>query len=161
MKKIAIIVVSLVTAGGIAIASIAHAYGDPSKRADRMVEKISHRLDLNEAQIANLESLKTTVMAMREDMRDTRSEAGQTVEELLSSSTFDEQKAIQLIDKPMTQVKDKMPEVISAFGVFWNSLDAEQQAEIKEKFEDRMDHREWHYERSSFEQPSASQVTVL
>ncbi len=163
MKKIAVIAISLVTAGTLTIAGMAHAfgYGDSERRADRMVEKISSRLDLNPTQIENLETLKTTVLAMREDMRDTRSEAGRTVEELLSSPQLDEQKAMQLIDKPMTQVKEKMPAVVSAFATFWNSLDAEQQAEIKEKFEDRFDHHEWHHQRSSFEKPVASQVTVL
>lgn len=161
MKKIAAIVITLITAGGIAAAGIAHAYGDPEKRADRMIEKITGRLDLNEFQVLKLENLKTTVLAMREDMRDTRSEAGQTVEELLSSSQFDQQKALQLLDKPMTQVKSKMPEVIAAFAEFWNSLDVEQQAEIKEKFEDRFDDHGWHHRHSSFSSEQQSEVITL
>ncbi len=162
MKKIAVIVISAITAGGIAIAGIAHAYGDPQKRANKMVEKMSERMELNDYQETQLLALKDALMAMREDMRETRSQAGESVDELLSAPQLDQQKALQLIDQPMQQVKQNMPAVIAAFAEFWNSLDTTQQAQLRERFYSKFEHHgRWGHHRSSFEGEAYGEAMTL
>ncbi len=162
MKKIAVIVVSLITAGGIAIAGIAHAYGNPEKRAEKMIEKISDRMELSDYQKTQLVALKDTLMAMKDDVRETRSQTGQTIDELLSQPQLDQQRALQLIDQPMNTVKEKMPAVIAAFADFWNSLDSQQQAQLRERFYHRFEHHDrWEHRRSNFGGEVSSEPMVL
>lgn len=104
---------------------------DAAKMRARMIERVSSRLDLDEAQKAKLGVVADQLRAGRKALHgetDPRSE----IQSLVAGSTFDRAKAKALIDAKTSTVQSKSPELIAAFGDFYDSLKPEQQQKVRE-----------------------------
>jgi periplasmic protein CpxP/Spy len=126
--------------GGLAACShrAQHVYGwqamseeDAAKMKARLVEKVGGKLELDEAQKAKL-----GVVADRlREQRNALVAGGNPREELQSlvaGASFDRAKAKTLIDTKTGAINAKSPELIAAFGDFYDSLRPEQQAKVRE-----------------------------
>jgi len=126
--------------GGLAACShrAQHGYGwqamseeDAAKMKARLVEKVGGKLELDEAQKAKL-----GVVADRlREQRNALVAGGNPREELQSlvaGASFDRAKAKTLIDAKTGAINAKSPELIAAFGDFYDSLRPEQQAKVRE-----------------------------
>ena len=118
-----------------------------SHRAEWMSKRISHRLDLSDAQQLELEKLKDSLFDRFDGMRGQRGAMQDDVLSLLDSE-FDQKKAKQLLEGRIEAINENAPGLISAFAGFYDQLDAEQQAQIKKMIERRMSHRgsRWNHE---------------
>jgi protein CpxP len=115
-----------------------HGYGwqgaseeDAAKMRARLIERVSSRLDLDEAQKAKLGVVADQLRAGRKALHgdtDPRSE----VQSLVAGNTFDRAKAKALIDAKTSTVQSRSPELIAAFGDFYDSLKPEQQQKVRE-----------------------------
>ncbi len=104
---------------------------DAAKMKARLVERVGSRLDLDEAQKARL----GVVADKLREQRNALVAGGNPREEmqsLVAGSTFDRAKAKALVDPKTTAINDKSPELIAAFGDFYDSLRPEQQAKVRE-----------------------------
>ena len=118
------------------LAAWAHSHhgwgGDPAERQARMVEFASRKLDLDATQKAKLEALASTLQAQRQalkgDAENPRAELGK----LISGPSFDRTQAGALLQTKLSVVQLKSPELINAFGDFYDSLRADQQAKLRE-----------------------------
>lgn len=102
----------------------------------KAVEKISSRLDLDTAQKAKLGALADEMIASRKAMRggaDPRTE----LQTLIAGDKFDRSKAQALLDQKTQVVQGNGPKVVAAFGDFYDSLNPEQQKQVREKLERR------------------------
>lgn len=123
--------------GGLA-AWAGHAYGhpwhggDPEAMKAHMVDFATRKLDLDATQKAKLETLATTLQAQRQalkgDAENPRAELGK----LISGPSFDRTQAGALLQTKLSVVQLKSPELINAFGDFYDSLRADQQAKLRE-----------------------------
>ena len=115
-----------------------HGYGwqgmseeDAAKMRARMIERVSSRLDLDEAQKAKLGVVADQLRAGRKALHgDTDPRAD--VQSLVAGNTFDRAKAKALIDAKTSTIQSKSPELIAAFGDFYDSLKPEQQQKVRE-----------------------------
>lgn len=135
VKKIVIgTLISIVTLGGlIACASPGHHGkfgGMNADKAEFIVSRISSKLDLNEVQKQNLESLKDTILEQKKLAKGDNNDPRETVKALLSQPVLDEAKVQSLVEERTTRVHLAAPKVISALANFTNSLNDEQRAEI-------------------------------
>lgn len=107
--------------------------------AKKMVHRISHKLDLNDAQEAELEKLKTNMQEKFQQHHAQRS----PVEDILSvfETQLDQDKAMQLLAKRTNMMQENAPDMINALAGFYNTLDAKQQEKVKEMVEKRLNHR--------------------
>ena len=102
----------------------------------RVVERVGSKLDLDAAQKAKLGVLADTLRAQRNALvasiggksTDPRSE----VQGLIAGSTFDDAKAMALIDTKLSAVTTQSPAVVAAMADFYDSLKSEQQARVRE-----------------------------
>ena len=104
---------------------------DAAKMRARVMDRVSSRLDLDEAQKAKPGVVADQFRAGRQALRgntDPRSE----VQSLVAGNTFDRAKAKQLIDAKTSTVQSKSPELIAAFGDFYDSLKPEQQQKVRD-----------------------------
>lgn len=136
--------------GGLAITATVMACGHhhraPEERANYMVEKVSEELSLNETQVAQLEKLKMEFLGLRQEFRSKREQTHATIEELLAQPTLDQQRVLQLVRNHTDSINEKAPAVVSSVAAFYDSLSAEQQAEIREKMAEHREHkRHWHH----------------
>ena len=107
-------------------------HGDPAERQARMVDFASRRLDLDAAQKAKLDALANTLQAQRQALVADGSNPRAELQQLISGPSFDRTKAGALLQGKLSAVQLKSPEVINAFGDFYDSLRAEQQSKLRE-----------------------------
>ena len=107
-------------------------HGDPAERQARMVDFASRRLDLDAAQKAKLDALANTLQAQRQALVADGSNPRAELQQLISGPSFDSTKAGALLQGKLSAVQLKSPEVINAFGDFYDSLRAEQQSKLRE-----------------------------
>jgi len=108
----------------------------------RVVERVASRLDLNEDQKKRLDALAARLNEQRVALRgaaDPRAE----VRALIAGEKFDRQKAHALIGDKIAAVNAKSPEVVVAFGDFFDSLSPAQQAKVRDFLQHRH-HGWWH-----------------
>ena len=143
-NKIIIAVISgLVLISGIAACS--H-HRNPQARAEYAVEKISSKLELNDAQTIQLVKLKNEIMNVRQSMQSDRNSMFTEIDELPSQSTLDQPRVLQLLQSKIDTVNNKAPQIITAFAEFYDSLNPEQQLKIREKIQDHREHSHgWHH----------------
>lgn len=109
---------------------------DAAKFKSRMVERVAGKLDLDEAQKARLGIVADKLREQRNAFigaTDPRAE----VQALIAGPAFDRAKARSLVDAKAAAVTGKSPEVIAAFGDFYDSLKPEQQQKVREFLSER------------------------
>lgn len=104
---------------------------DAAKMKSRMVEKVASKLELDEAQKAKLGVVADKLREQRNALvagGNPRAE----VQSLVAGATFDRAKAKSLVDAKTAAINTRSPELIAAFGDFYDSLRPEQQAKVRE-----------------------------
>jgi len=143
-KVIAGILFSVVTLGGlVAIAGPGHHGkfgGMNAEKAEFIVSRISHKLDLNEVQEQHLDNLKDTMLNLKAERTEKRNPR-ELVKAMLADPVLDEATVLNLIQERTNRINQKAPQVVSALADFTNSLSDEQRAEIIETVEKISKHR--------------------
>jgi Spy/CpxP family protein refolding chaperone len=103
----------------------------------RMVEKISDKLELNAGQKAKLEVLADEMVASRKAMRGESGDFRNDLQALIAADKFDRTKAQQMLDQKTQALQGSGPKVLAAFGDFYDSLNPEQQKQVRERLERR------------------------
>ena len=110
---------------------------DAAKLKSRFVERAGKRLDLDEAQKAKLGVVADRLREQAEALAGESKSARADIAALISGATFDRAKARALLDAKTAAVQAKGPDVIAAFGDFYDSLKPEQQTKLREALERR------------------------
>lgn len=128
-----------VLAGGLAACSHGRHHGgwgaeggDPSERHAKMVDRVSGKLDLNEAQKQKLTALVQKMHEQRQALVGGGADPRAEVQSLVAGSTFDKARAQKLIDEKIAAVQGKSPDVIAAMADFYDSLDPTQQQKVRD-----------------------------
>ena len=129
-----------VLVGGLAACSHRYHHGgdwnsmsdeDVAKRKAWMIDRVSGRLDLDDAQKAKLGALADQLRAQRQALvggTDPRAE----IQSLVAGNTFDRAKAKAFIDTKTQTIQTRSPELIAALGDFYDSLKPEQQQKVRD-----------------------------
>lgn len=132
MKHLKKIIIGTAAFATVAVGVSAYASRSDQDRQERMIERISHKLELDDSQTAALTALALEASETRNIMRgqemDTRSE----ITALISADTFDQGKALSMITDRTTALQTRAPELVAAAALFFDGLSAEQKAEIQE-----------------------------
>lgn len=102
----------------------------------KAIEKISDRLDLNADQKAKLGVLADQMIASRKAFRG-NTDPRTDLQALVAGDKFDRSKAQQLLDQKLQAAQGNGPQMLAAFGDFYDSLNPEQQKQVREKLERR------------------------
>lgn len=144
-KIIAVTVLTLgVTSGVLAYGAHKSWNMSPEKKAEYVTEKITENLELDVIQQENLRALSVTLLDLLEDVRSSRNEHREMVLQLLSESTMDQAKVLQMVQQTTQMINDRAPQIIASIAGFLDSLDSEQKKELREHMGEHMD---WHQER--------------
>lgn len=118
-----------------------HARGWSDERVTEMrgkaVEKISDKLELNAGQKAKLEVLADEMVASRKAMRGESGDVRTDLRALIAADKFDRSKAQQMLDQKTRALQGSGPKILAAFGDFYDSLNPEQQKQVRERLERR------------------------
>ena len=102
----------------------------------KAIEKISGKLELNADQQAKLGVLADQMMASRKAFRG-HSDPRADIQALIAGDKFDRSKAQQLLDQKLQAAQGNGPQILTAFGDFYDSLNPEQQKQVRERLERR------------------------
>lgn len=103
----------------------------------KVVERISSKLDLNAEQKTKLGVLADELIASRKVVRGGSTDPRADVLGLISGEKFDRSAAQQMLDRKLEAVQGQSPRLITAFGDFYDSLNPEQQKQVRERIEQR------------------------
>ena len=107
-------------------------HGDPAQAKAHAVDFASRRLDLDAAQRGKLDALADVLMAQRQALVADPANPRAELQKLIAGTSFDRTAAGALLQGKLSTVQLKSPEVINAFGDFYDSLRPEQQNQVRE-----------------------------
>jgi Spy/CpxP family protein refolding chaperone len=106
---------------------------DVAKRQERMLERATKELSLDDAQKQRLATLMSKMHAQRKAMMGEPGKGPrEDMQALIAGDRFDRSKAQALVDAKTGALKAASPELIAAAGDFFDSLKPEQQAKVRE-----------------------------
>jgi Spy/CpxP family protein refolding chaperone len=122
------------------LAACGHKYKDPEAKAEWFTEKVASKLDLNEDQRQKLDEVAALYVENRKERDKYREKTRDTIIELSKAESFDQQKAMSLVQERSRITEEYAPKMVNAYAEFHNMLNAEQRAEITEHLSDHFDH---------------------
>lgn len=129
------LLVSVVTIGGCGTHRSWHE--SSARDIERLSEHLARDLELNESQQSRLDTLRDTLQALAREAQAGRDASRITVLELVGQPTFDRSRAQGLLQEKAQAMNQKGRVAIDAFADFYDSLDASQQAQLRERLERR------------------------
>lgn len=103
----------------------------------KAIEKVSEKLELNEAQKQKLGVLADEMLAQRKALRGDTANPRAEMQALIAGEKFDRTRAQTLLEQKTQAVQAGGPRVIAAMADFYDSLTPTQQAQVREKMEKR------------------------
>lgn len=103
----------------------------------KVIERVSDKLALNEAQKQKLGVLADEMIAQRKAMRGDSADPRTEMKALIAGPTFDRARAQTLLTQKTEVVQLGGPKVITAMADFYDSLNPEQQAQVRERLDKR------------------------
>ena len=116
-------------------------HSDWGMSADEKVEFISDRvtdkLDLDDLQRQNFTELAALVADTLQEVKPTREQGFDEITSLLQEPSFDQARALEMIQQKTQLVNEKAPLVITSLAGFLDSLSMEQKQELQEFIQHR------------------------
>ena len=103
----------------------------------KVIERVSDKLALNDAQKLKLGALADEMIAQRQAMRGDSADPRSELKALIASEKFDRSRAQTLLTQKTEVVQAGGPKVIAAMGDFYDSLNPAQQAQVRERLDKR------------------------
>lgn len=145
MKKstkiiIAGVMVLGVSGGVFAYGAHNHWNMSPQDKADFVTDRVSKKLDLDESQKQNLRVLTNDMMAIMNEIRESRQSHLTEVEKLLAEPVFNQASALEMVQEKTRKINEKAPATIASLALFLDSLNPDQKSELQSFIGDRMQH---------------------
>lgn len=139
------VAVTVLLAGGLAACGLRggeHAHGAASAERvaewrGKAVERASRKLQLDAVQKGKLEVLADKLVAQRAAMIGATTDPRAEMRALVAGATFDRGRALALMDEKTRVLQSATPEVVGALADFYDSLNPQQQAEVREFIDKR------------------------
>ena len=103
----------------------------------KVVDKISGKLDLDDTQKQKLATLADQIIASRTAFRGDSADPRSEFKALIAGEKFDRSAAQALLDQKTQAIQGNAPQTINALADFYDSLNPEQQKQVRERLEKR------------------------
>ena len=119
-----------------------HDWGmSPEEKLEFVTERVTRKLDLDSQQQQNFTELAGTIAQIMQDARITKAQNLTEIEALLQEPSFNQARALELLQQKTRMINEKAPLVIASLAVFLDSLSVEQ----KQQMQEFMQHRHQHH----------------
>ena len=103
----------------------------------KAMDKIGSKLELNADQKQKLSVLADEMIVSSKAIRGEGADPRADLKALVAGDKFDRSKAQALMDQKMQVMQSNSPKILKAFGDFYDSLNAVQQKQVRERLEKR------------------------
>ena len=114
-----------------------------AKMREKMIDRVASRLDLNAEQKGKLGVLADRLQEQRAALLPPGADPRAEVRSLVAGDKFDRAKAQVFVSQKTEAVQSKSPQVVAALGDFYDSLNAQQQAKVREYMQGGRRHGWW------------------
>ena len=137
MNHLRKIIIGAITVTTITVGASAFAGRGDGDHKERMIERISSKLELTDTQSAALQKFAEELTETRELMRGNGTDLRTEMISLMEADAFDQGKALTMINDRTSAIQANAPELVAAAAVFFDGLSAEQKAQVQEFTEKR------------------------
>lgn len=109
----------------------------PAEKVEFISERVTQKLDLDEAQTAYFTDLAEIISGVMQEVRPSRQQRSEEFMQLLQEPSFDQARALALVQKRTRLIDEKAPEVIARLAIFMDSLTPQQRQQVQEFIEHR------------------------
>jgi Spy/CpxP family protein refolding chaperone len=103
----------------------------PEARVTWAAERVAGYLDLDRQQKRQLDRLRDELIYTSQDLREDGRTTGEEILVMLADDKMDRDKAMAVVTHRLETMKARAPELVNRFGDFYDSLNPEQQAEVR------------------------------
>ena len=143
-----IITAVLLIAGSSGVVYAFGKHGDwgmtPAEKAEFVSERVTKKLDLDSQQQQKFDDLANLVVEIMQQASATREHQVSEISQLLEDPSFNQARALELIQQKTQLVNEKAPLVIGSLAVFVDSLNSDQKQELQEFMQRRHRHGHGH-----------------
>ena len=104
----------------------------PEEKVEFVTERVTRKLELDSQQQQNFAELAETVIQIMQDVRMTKAQHMDEIGALLQEPSFNQARALELIEQKTRMINEKAPLVIASLAIFMNSLNLEQKQQMQE-----------------------------
>ena len=104
----------------------------PEEKVEFVTERVTRKLELDSQQQQNFAALAETVVQIMQDARVTKTQHIDDISALLQEPSFNQARALELVQQKTRMINEKAPLVISSLAVFLDSLKVEQKQKMQE-----------------------------
>ena len=140
-KIIAVLVLVLGGSGAVyAFSKHDHWHMSPQEKVEFVTDRVTKKLELNSEQRQNFTSLAETVAQIMLDAKASKEQHFAEVDQLLNEPSFNQARALELVQQKTEMINTKAPLVISQLAIFLDSLNTEQKQQLQDFLEHKRDH---------------------
>lgn len=116
----------------------------PAEKAEFVSERVTKKLDLDSQQQQKFDELANLVVDIMQQAKAGREDQVNEISQLLEDPSFNQARALELIQQKTQLVNEKAPLVIGSLAVFIDSLNSDQKQELQEFMQRRHRHGHGH-----------------
>jgi Spy/CpxP family protein refolding chaperone len=120
----------------------------PEEKIEFVTDRVTSKLDLDSQQQENFNKLAQTVAQLMLDAKATREQQVNEIGTLLQDPSFNQARALELVQQKTQMINESAPLVITSLAVFLDSLNAEQ----KQQLQDFVRHNRRHHRHQGSDQ---------
>ncbi len=103
----------------------------PGEKVEFVTERVTRKLDLDSQQQQNFTQLAEIVVQIMQDARITKTQNVAEIGALLQEPSFNQARALELVQQKTRMISEKAPLVIASLAVFLDSLNLEQKQQMQ------------------------------
>ncbi|NND92201.1 MAG: hypothetical protein HKN42_15175 [Granulosicoccus sp.] len=131
MKHLKQIIIGTVAVATVAAGATVYAQRGEGHGQERMIERVSSRLELDDNQNAALSAFAAELTDMRDLMRGNGTSMREEFKALIEAETFDQTRALSMINERVAVLQANAPELVVAAGTFFDGLSPEQKSQVR------------------------------
>lgn len=142
-SKIIIAILTIAGSSGVVYAVSRHSdwHMTPREKVEFVTDRVSKKLELDEQQRQNFNSLAETVAQIMLEARAARERQVDEIVALLDDPSLNQARALDIVQQKTQLVNDRAPQVIASLALFVDSLNDAQKSRLREMIEHRREHR--------------------
>ncbi|MDH3218989.1 MAG: Spy/CpxP family protein refolding chaperone [Gammaproteobacteria bacterium] len=112
----------------------------PAEKVEFVTERVTRKLNLDSQQQQNFATFADAVAQIMTDARSARQQQVDEIGELLQEPSFNQARALEMVQQKTQMINEKAPLVVSSLAVFLDSLNAEQKQQLRQFLEHHRRH---------------------
>ena len=112
----------------------------PGEKVEFVTERVTKKLGLDSQQQENFSNLAQTVAQLMMDAKATREQQVNEIGTLLQDPSFNQARALELVQQKTQKINENAPLVITSLAVFLDSLNAEQKSQLQDFIKNHRGH---------------------